>query len=98
MFGPLQKSFWCVQSWISVQENQSNETWEGGGSAADERAQTVFLVNRVFVPCPKGAVLTKRRKWRICILPTENKGFAPQTSENDKNDENGRGHSGKGMV
>ena len=31
----------------------------------------------------------KRRKWRICILPTENKGFAPQTPENDENDENG---------
>ena len=24
----------------------------------------------------------------ICILPTENKGFAPQTPENDENDEN----------
>ena len=36
--------------------------------------------------------------WKICILPTENKGFAPQTPENDKNDENGGCHSGKGTV
>ena len=33
------------------------------------------LVNRVFVPCQKGG----------CILPTENKGFAPQTPDNDEN-------------
>ena len=50
-------------------------------------AQTVFLVNRVFVSCQKGAVLTKTVKMRICILPAENKGFAPQTPENDENDE-----------
>ena len=63
-------------------------------------AQTVFLVNRVSVPCQKGAVLTKKaKKWRICILPTENKGFfALQTPENDENCENGGCHSGKGMV
>ena len=32
------------------------------------------------------------------ILPTENKGFAPQTLENDEDDENGGYHSGEGMV
>ena len=31
-------------------------------------------------------------------FPDENKGFAPRTPENDENDENGRCHSGKGMV
>ena len=41
-------------------------------------AQTVFLANRVFVPCQKGPFWRKRRKWPICIRPTENKGFAPQ--------------------
>ena len=52
-------------------------------------AETVFLVNRVFVPCQKGAVLTKMAKmtnFGICVLPTESRGFAPQTPENDENE------------
>ena len=28
-FGPLQKSFWCAESWISVQDKQSNDTSGG---------------------------------------------------------------------
>ena len=58
----------------------------------------MFVVNRLFVPFQKGVVLTKTAKMTNFILPTENKGFAPQTPENDENDENGGGHSGKGMV
>ena len=50
-------------------------------------AQTVFLVNRVIVPCQKGAILTKTAKmmnshsthWKV----VKNKSFAPQTPEND---------------
>ena len=61
--------------------------------------QTVFLVNRAFVPCQKGAALTKTAKTtNLPCLPTGSKGFAPQTPENGENDENGRCHSGKGMV
>ena len=58
----------------------------------------MFLVNRVFVPCQKGAVLTKTAKMTNLHSTTENKGFAPQTPENDENDENGGCHSGKGVV
>ena len=55
----------------------------------------MFLVNRVFVPCQKGAVLTKTAKMTNLH---STKGLAPQTTENDENDENGGCHSGKGMV
>ena len=59
-------------------------------------AQTVFLADRVFVPCHKGAVLAKAAKMtNLHSNPLRTKGFAPQTRENDENDEN---HSGKGMV
>ena len=52
-----------------------------------EVAQTVFWVNRVFVPCQKGAVLTKQRD-EFCI----------QTLETDENGKHCGYHSGKGMV
>ena len=64
-----------------------------GGGFLWKIRETVFLS-----PAKKGAVLTKTAKWRIYILPTENKGFTHQTPENDKSDENGGCHSGKGMV
>ena len=56
-------------------------------------------MNRVFVPCVKGAVSTENgENDGFAFYPTENKGLAPQTPENDENDENGGCHSGKGMV
>ena len=47
-------------------------------------AQTVFLVNRVFAPCQKGAILTKTANMTNLHFTTENKVFAPQTPKTTK--------------
>ena len=56
---------------------------------------TVFLVNRVFVPCQKGAVLTKTAKMTNLHSTRWKQGLRSSDPESDENDEN---HSGKGMV
>ena len=47
-------------------------------------AQTVFLVNRVFVACQKGAVLTKTAKMMNFILPTETRALLLKTRKTTK--------------
>ena len=58
----------------------SQRKTKGGGKLREGLAQTVSLVNRVFGKLPKrGRFDENSAKWRICILPTENKGFARRT-------------------
>ena len=80
------------------------KTGGGGGRCFGLKKQIRGGTNRVFgkpcfCPLLKGAVLTKTAKMtNLHSILTENKGFAPQTPENDEKDENGGCHSGKGMV
>ena len=65
-----------------------------------EVAQTVFLVNHVFVPCQKGAVLTKTAKMTNLhsIYPLKTRASLLRPPKTDENDENGGCHPSKGMV
>ena len=70
--------------------------WGGSNLLVSGWRKPCFWHNRgPLSPAQKGPFWRKRRKWWICILPTENQGFAPQTPENG---ENGGCHSGKGLV
>ena len=57
------------------------------------------LLNHAFAPCQKeGALRRKQRKLRLCVLTSQTRALLPRPRENDKNDENGGRHVGKGMV
>ena len=88
-FGPRQQALRVakpLRSW-KAQLDESTSVFTLKSASIFGVAQTVCLVNRVFVPCQKVAVLTKTAK--TTNLSNWKQGLRCSDPENDENDENG---------
>ena len=84
-------SFGILPSYRNLQERSS-----GIGPSLSVRAgKAVVLVNRVFVPCQKSGHFDENGQ-NDAFYPLKTRALL--NPENDESDENGRCHSGKGMV